>query len=266
MNKMAVQAARRVVSHISTLKQVRPALQEFLLHERISAPIQGFCVTDFPLWKLAYLLDETWIEEDIMNALAELAYFIHAISLQNMTPTCLYLPTKFLSDARLLYHQDPRIYSPELATLWHRLISTRVDFIGFLHCKDSHYSAFTLDRSQPLLLHSDSLGYRAPGDVLPILQWVLSGMNYPFPTYVHEMVVPRQAASGAGSGSCGMAAHDFVLSHFTPGSGVSDPSSYRWTSSESPCLRDDALSDLVNFHHIASDNVIVCFLFQCRDL
>ncbi|KAK0243563.1 hypothetical protein EDD85DRAFT_762406, partial [Armillaria nabsnona] len=42
---------------------------------RIHKAITGFHVTDFPLWKLADLLEEHWVEEDVMNAAAELVYF-----------------------------------------------------------------------------------------------------------------------------------------------------------------------------------------------
>ena len=231
-------------------------LRDFLLSERISAPIQGFFVTDFPLWKFAYLLDETWIEEDVMNALAELAYFVRAISSQDDVPTSLYLPTNFISDARQLYHQHPRAYSPELATLRNRLTSTHVERIAFLECTNYHYSAFTLDRSQlALLKHSDSLGYLASNDILPILYWVLLGTNYPPPTQVLELDVPRQATSGAGSGSCGIAAHDFALRHLAiDGSSNICP---QWVSLESPRFRDDALLDLVGFHYLASKTAIV---------
>ncbi|PBK61693.1 hypothetical protein ARMSODRAFT_861747, partial [Armillaria solidipes] len=48
---------------------------ETLLRSPINQPICGFYCTDFPLWKLGYLLDENWVEEDVMNAAAELCYF-----------------------------------------------------------------------------------------------------------------------------------------------------------------------------------------------
>ena len=248
-------AAQRLLCRLWSFE---PVLRDFLLSERISASIQGFFVTDFPLWKFAYLLDETWIEEDIMNALAELAYFVHAISSQDDVPMSLYLPTNFISDARRLYHQHPRVYSPELLALRNRLTSTRVECIAFLECTNYHYSAFILNRSQlALLKHSDSLGHLASDDILPILRWILSGTNYPLPIHIHEIDAPRQAASGTGSGSCGIAAHDFVLRHLAVDS--SSNLCPQWTSLESPRFRDDALLDLVEYHYLVSKTAIVSF-------
>jgi len=38
-----------------------------LLDQSLYTPIHRFYVTGFPLWKLGYLFEECWIEEDIIN-------------------------------------------------------------------------------------------------------------------------------------------------------------------------------------------------------
>ncbi|KAJ7801991.1 hypothetical protein B0H14DRAFT_2385922, partial [Mycena olivaceomarginata] len=73
-NYPAILGARNVFQHtISNNLLSSTALNNFG-GLRIFAPITGFKITDFPLWKLACLLGETWLEEDIVNALLELAY------------------------------------------------------------------------------------------------------------------------------------------------------------------------------------------------
>ncbi|PBK75370.1 hypothetical protein ARMSODRAFT_876387, partial [Armillaria solidipes] len=68
---------------------------------QIYKAIAGFHVTDFPLWKLADLLEECWVEEDVMNAAAELVYF--QLSVHLTSRNFLFLPTTFLIDARCCF-------------------------------------------------------------------------------------------------------------------------------------------------------------------
>ena len=150
----------------------------------------------------------------------------------------------------MLFHQTPQNYSPEIIALRKRLLLMTVDVISFLECSDNHYSGFILTKTG--FMHGDSLGYLAQNDILPILRWVLSGTNFPALSHVHEAVVLWQDMSGVGSGSCGMAAHNFVVSHFVRKTSTSFSQSPRWTSSVSPTFRDQALRELIAFHRIAS--------------
>lgn len=214
-------------------------------------PICGFQVSDFPLWKLGDLLDETWVEEDVMNALAELLYYQRAALITYpVSPTHLYLPTSFLIDARYLYHQAPRVYSPELMAFRQRLNTTAVHVVGFLALSHHHYSAYVLHDGK--LLHSDSLGHPALKDDLDILCWIFSGSSYTFPTDVVEVASPRQSATGPGSGSCGIASHDFIASYFEL---FHMP---RWSSFSSAEFRNNALRNLVIFHEVAWQVIAVC--------
>ncbi|KAJ7683177.1 hypothetical protein B0H17DRAFT_1205244 [Mycena rosella] len=61
---------------------------------RIDTPICSFQVTAFALWKLACLLGETWLEEDIVNALLEIIYFHEAMQ-SSTDPLAIILPTSF---------------------------------------------------------------------------------------------------------------------------------------------------------------------------
>ena len=69
---------------------------ECLLDEFITTPIVGFHVTAFPLWKLGYLLNKSWLEEDLMNTMAELCYNHIVIERTDF----IYLPTLAFNDAR----------------------------------------------------------------------------------------------------------------------------------------------------------------------
>ena len=102
------------------MEQLGIQFREEFLRQPICSHILGFHITKFPLWKLGNLLGETWVEEDVMNAIAELTYFTAATfssGSPNTTPAYLYLPTHFFSDASRLYQQDSKTYSSELVAL-----------------------------------------------------------------------------------------------------------------------------------------------------
>ncbi|KAJ7132732.1 hypothetical protein C8R46DRAFT_923898, partial [Mycena filopes] len=92
-NKVAVQSARALVVHLSSVPLLSPPTLDHFLNLAIRKPIVGFCVTDFPLWKLSCLLGEQWLHEDVLNALAELLYFSQAAVSPADAPTTLILPT-----------------------------------------------------------------------------------------------------------------------------------------------------------------------------
>ena len=65
----------------------------------------------FPLWKLGYFLSEEWLQDEVLDGLAELVYFKTAATAvpnnttPNQPPTFLYLPTSILNEARALFSQ-----------------------------------------------------------------------------------------------------------------------------------------------------------------
>jgi len=103
------------------------------------------------------------------------------------------------------------------------------------------------------LAHADSFGHSANPKVLGIVQWILADMGYPSPSSIREVAIAQQNSGGVGSGSCGVAAHDFILSPFPAQEHTS-----RWTSSRSPHFHDHALINLITFHHTASKSNVVC--------
>ncbi|KAF5376134.1 hypothetical protein D9615_007698 [Tricholomella constricta] len=225
--KIAIFAAQKLSHHIVSLNSMPTVLRERFLSQRIFTSIRGFHVTDFPLWKLSDLMEETWIEEDIMNALAELTYFKRAaLTPSQNPPPYLYLPTKFLVDARYLFNQSPRVYSPELLSFRRRMLSTTVDLISLLSWLQDHYSAYIL--SDANLLHGDSLGHLAEVNDLVVLQWILAGIPRASPRSVREISVPQQNNTGI-------------------------TASTRWTSSTSGDFRNQALQDLIHYDQIASE-------------
>ncbi|KAJ8582779.1 hypothetical protein M405DRAFT_687913, partial [Rhizopogon salebrosus TDB-379] len=67
--------AKRLYEYFITTLPISPNHAAVFLTSSILHPIQGFHVTDFPLWRLGCLLDENWVDEDILNGMAELLYF-----------------------------------------------------------------------------------------------------------------------------------------------------------------------------------------------
>ncbi|KAJ7211730.1 hypothetical protein GGX14DRAFT_321479, partial [Mycena pura] len=71
----AVQSAREMVWHISSNALLSGQELKLFLLSSILTPISGFGISSFPLWKLSCLLNEAWLHEDVLNALAEMLYF-----------------------------------------------------------------------------------------------------------------------------------------------------------------------------------------------
>lgn len=224
-------------------------LQDFS-HYAITSPINGFHSTKFPLWKLGYFLDEEWLQDEVLDGLAELAYFKAAASSGNTTlsraPTFLYLPTSILREARALFSQTGgQEYGPNIEALRQRIQSTTVTHIGFLDCKMNHYSAYLLTAFRQLQ-HGDSLHRVPASDVLPILQWILAGLetDSPRPATIEPGIMDLQG-QGGGDGSCAVAAHNFIAC-------AADPTLNRWTSPNSHEVRNQLLGELCVYHEVAS--------------
>ncbi|KAF8219981.1 hypothetical protein L208DRAFT_1219215, partial [Tricholoma matsutake] len=85
--------ACRLVNHLTSEPCFSPSLVAKFCEFKIASHIAGFCVTDFPLWKLGCFLDENWLEEDLANGLLKLLYFrLATTSFQSHSPF-IFLPT-----------------------------------------------------------------------------------------------------------------------------------------------------------------------------
>ncbi|KAK7034107.1 hypothetical protein R3P38DRAFT_2519024 [Favolaschia claudopus] len=92
----AIAAARELYLHIVTTSLLSRVDILFFSELRIFDSISGFDITSFPLWKLSCLLGETWLEEDVLNALLELQY-LQETSASIHDPSIVILPTIFCS-------------------------------------------------------------------------------------------------------------------------------------------------------------------------
>ncbi|KAF9005381.1 hypothetical protein BDZ89DRAFT_1145151 [Hymenopellis radicata] len=216
-NRLAVSWAVNLVNRVRTISTtpgifpVAAVLPSFM-DTHILAPICGLFSTDFPMWKLGYLLAETWVEEDVMNGLAEVTYFRLAATQSRILH--LYLPTTFLLNT--LESFPTQQLSPPLRALRQRLHSTHLPVqIGFLRWKEDHYTAITVK-----------------DNALHIPETITAG------------AIARQGVGG-GFGSCAIAAHNFVEHSF-------DATVERWRGSSSTHHRDQLISDLLLYNYSAS--------------
>lgn len=206
-------------------------------------PVAGFSVAQYPLWMLGCLLGEDWLHEDVLNSLLEMLYFTTAIASGEKVPSSLFLPTSFYTNARLLYHADQRQYSSNLHALRLRLQETVVTDLSSIACIDNHYSSF-YDPNSNLLDYGDSMGHNPPSDLIPILKWVIYGLDsteFVQPERFRDTEIARQ---GPYSGSCGIASLNLLecrANSRTP----------RWTCETSKFFRNKALVDLIEYHCVA---------------
>lgn len=253
-NKKMVEYASGVFDQLTFNKLASDVVEKFK-RACIMSPVSGFFVTAFPLWQLGCLLNENWLEEDVLNSMAELLYFrTAATTSQGNDPSFIFLPTTFFNDARRLYQESPRQYSSNIRDLRSRLRASSFTSAGFLICENDHFSGYYYRcHVPPLLEHGDSMGGAITPEALPIFQWTLSGLDCVPPSSVVSTRVPRQKMA---VGSCGVAAHNFVESHINPGVP-------QWTDKSSDSFRQVALRDLILFHSIAVDHDGVgCISFE----
>lgn len=212
----------------------------------ITQHIRGFHITEFPLWKLGCLLDENWVEEDVLNGMAELLYFRLASASKCSCSDFLFLPTSFFNDARYLYAQQPQVFSQNIAALRDRLCGSDVQTMGFIVWDNNHFAAYFYNKSTQLL-HNDSMGREPASDVLNIFSWILTGLsNYPPP---HSVQKGALALQSSGSGSCGIAAHNFVES-------LVDESVPYWDNVSSLEFRKKALQEMIIYHDAAAQTSV----------
>lgn len=192
------------------------------------------------------MLAEEWLQDTVLDALAELFYFQMAAKSPGVNPSSLFLPTSFLMTARQLIQQTPRYYTLQLEDIRKRLETTHVKEIGFLDWVENHYSGFFL-KNLSNLRYGDSQHLQPSHDVLPILNWLFSGLDLTISNSVERAYVEKQGF-GSGSGSCAIAAHNFVTRSM-------DPDLPQWNQALSPSLRNSMLQDLCTYHVIATNSV-----------
>ncbi|KAF8239475.1 hypothetical protein L208DRAFT_1236984 [Tricholoma matsutake] len=229
-----------LVTHLTSEPCFSPLLVAKFCEFKIASCIAGFCVTDFPLWKLGCFLDENWLGEDLVNGLLELLYFrLATTSFQSHSPF-IFLPTSFSNNAKHLYNQSPRLYSPNLIALQNRICVATPCAIFAIACIDDHYSAYCSEKNKMCIEHRDSLEFPPVTEVLPILQWVLSGLNIDY--YVPGKVIKGELSKqGQTSGCCEIAAENFIASH-------ADPSIPAWSNALSSVFRNLALRNMLVYH------------------
>lgn len=130
--------------------------------------------------RLGYLLDEAWLEEDVLNVLAELCYY--RITVEKDCMDFVYLPTLAFNDARQLYNSKLRVYSSNLTAFCQLLDAELINTIAFGVWHNNHYHGFRYTSASGMLLHGNSQHGTAPDDVLPIINWLLEGTQYLHPT------------------------------------------------------------------------------------
>ena len=249
-NEVAVSSARKLVQRLASPHFQLGSVFDELKSQRINSAICGLLGTDFPLWKLGELLDETWVGEDILNGLAELFYFHQAAKNTHCDPNpiFLYLQTSFFNDARLLYKQHPRLYSHELLDLRQHLLNTDVLKIGIQVCDDNHYSSYVTSVNSDKFDHGDSMHNPPLPEALQVFQWVFTDIPGFKPEKIDSKAhwVERQGNGNGGDGSCGIAALNFTERCL-------DPDTPSWSGPHSQLFRDRALRDLVLYHVIANE-------------
>lgn len=226
--------------------QTSPAFSTSLVERfgelMITTQISGFAIARYPLWTLGCLLDEDWLEEDVLNSMLELQYFRHAARSTDHSP--IFLPTSFFTDAKRLFMRSPQQYSLNIIALRNRISSAIPCALSAVTCIDGHFSGHYSDLNG-CLEHGDSMGLLAAPEFLPIIQWVLAGLNT-------TVVIPRSVTEtrislqGPGSGSCGIAAENFVASRV-------DSKPPNWSHGNSPLFRDQALLNLLVYHFTAAN-------------
>ncbi|KAL4259473.1 MULE transposase domain-containing protein [Pleurotus pulmonarius] len=245
-NEKTVTSARRLIQELSSSLPVASLV--WFQQQRVSDPLCGLFGASFPLWKLGCLLDENWLEEDVLNAIAEITYFSEAARnpIPTNIPSFLYLPTSFFTDTYSLFSQPNRLYSAELLNLRKRLEQTVVSFIGFIVWQADHFAAYyTAGAGQ--LYHGDSLSLPPHTGLLAMLDWVFDGLwtEFESPKKIIPGSIGQQGFGNGGDGSCGVAAHNFIESSV-------DATVPRWHGNRSGEFRGGMLLDLVNYHRIAS--------------
>jgi hypothetical protein len=246
-HKTHVESARDLILHLSSpyFSEITSVVAD-LKRTPILSTIRGLSTNDVPLWRLATLLDERWMDEDVFNALAEISYFKHQATITPPTdgppiPVCLFLPTSFLADARRHHQSQPQQYTTEIINLRQGLLLTAVRSISITSVVDNHYTAYVYRVGSTIVDHGDSLHQPPADDILDIISWVIAGLGHPVVDTINCGTISKQGGFNGGDGSCGIAALNFIECY-------ADNNLCQWQGSDSHLFRDVALQNLIRYH------------------
>ena len=245
-----MESARDLVLHLSSpdFSEIASAIAE-LKRTPILSTIRGLSTNDVPLWRLATLLDERWMDEDIFNALTEILYFKHQATTSSprgpAIPSCLFLPTSFLTDARRYYQSKPQQYTTEILDLRRRLLLSVIRSVSITSVLDNHYTAYIYHVGSAIVDHGDSLHQPPADDILDIISWVFTGLGHPPVDTIGSGTISKQGGFNGGDGSCGVAALNFIECN-------ADTALRQWQGTDSHLFRDMALQNLIRYHNSAA--------------
>lgn len=240
------------MDHINRFQLLPPNYLNGFLNQRLQLQIAGFQGSQFPLYKLGCLLNENWLEEDLVNALLELLYFQSAVSsgqTPSSNPPFILLPTLFYAEAcHHISGPEKLQYPPNILILRERIQAFPACHVGVMVCNGEHYTYEHYHNGN--LMHFDSMGNPPQELVLPVFRWLLDGIDTVLPVSVIQQDVPIQIKA---IGSCGIAALSFAAQTI-------DSSIPQWTDSSSALHRNQALQRLIAYHLVASTHVGVSCL------
>jgi hypothetical protein len=245
-----VESACDLILHLSSpdFSEITSAIVE-LKRTSILSTIQELSTNDVPLWRLATLLDEHWMDEDVFNALTEILYFKHqAITSSPDGPaisSCLFLPTSFLADARRYYQSKPQQYTTEILDLRQRLLLSIVQSISITSILNNHYTTYVYHVGSTIIDHGDSLHQLPADDILDIISWVFAGLGHPPVDTIRSGTISKQGGFNGGDGSCGVVALNFIECY-------ANTVLRQWQGADSHLFRDVALQNLIRYHDSAA--------------
>ncbi|RXW11648.1 hypothetical protein EST38_g14207 [Candolleomyces aberdarensis] len=218
-------------------KEFQPAVQ-FLLSSRIVEPLAGFLSTNTQLPFLRTLLDKDWVDEEVFNALAELAYFrqYREDVAAALNRHLLFLPTYFLAHVKqaLLTPESSSSTTSNILNLRKRLSDAHtnkpIDAIAAFRLDGIHYTTYIYPIGSAALVHADSLHQPPKPEVTNILNAFLEPLGW---------------AEIRSSGSYGIAALNFAQVW-------GDKRCKPWTAAQAREFREAALADLVIYHYFSS--------------
>ena len=267
-HKKHVESAHDLISHLSSshFLDITSAVAE-LRRTPILSTICGLSTNDVPLWRLATLLDERWMDEDVFNAIVELSYFKHQATISPFPhdptiPVCLFLPTSFLSDARRHYQSERQQYTTEILDLRQCLLLTAIRSISITSIFKNHYTAYVYHIGSTIVDHGDSLHQPPADDIVDIISWVIVGLGHPPIETISSGTISKQGNFHGRDGSCGIAALNFIECY-------ADNNLCQWQGLDSHHFRDLALQNLIRYHnsaHMVKFSEVVRHMVVCVSL
>ncbi|KAK7434283.1 hypothetical protein VKT23_020284 [Stygiomarasmius scandens] len=221
-------AAQKLVEVISQLELPENGVSNFL-NMKITQPICGF-------------YGEEWLADDVLNALLELLCLRKSAIETSVTRSSLFLPIHFLQTVQRAF--ESRQYTPEILSLQEHVWVLKSFTLYFLHCASGHYTAYIFQSTNSTLWFRDSLAHHFDLAIKKLLDWILADITSLL--FVEAGLIAQQPPDGVGSGSCGVAAFNFIERQCIP-------DVISWSPSNSDQVRCSMLQDLIRYHLIAAE-------------